>query len=478
MWSLAHAVVATSWQSLMSQRGPRDDCDGVQLVLTAALGQTYAMLSRNGNFRTTSQIFHGLGFYWSRHCRMYDLTGFTRNELPSEDAEYNEKVELWRTWAAAETRLRAILAHYILDAQIAHFSGNPTSVRHATNPLPLPASTAAFTATSPDGWIAEIDESNTHDFTFNEFISATFRRDSLISTRPISSLGIQVVLECIQSLVLEAAQAGGDTIGTVTQKEITAALLHLYRWQICKSPQHAELSLRWHAVFLSLTMDVGSLCEQISSSCYVPEPSQTQSQVLLFKPTTQSHSRHSGTLEIQRWANSSIEARRALLHAFAIQDITQYLSYKAAHAIHIPSTIFIAATVHAAHMLSGVQSVTVPELVDWDTVWTSGNAGDFVPPPLVQYSSLPQSSSLPLPSAQSSSSLPRSCHVSESSQRSKLETQAFLQGKFFPPNPRVLARKIPCELHALRMQLKAMASPWGISQQMDKMLELWHEKLR
>jgi hypothetical protein len=478
LWSLAHAVVATSWQSLMSQRGPRDGCDGVQLVLTAALGQTYAMLSRNSSFRTTSQIFHGLGFYWSRHCRMYDTTSFTENDFPSVEAEVSEKVEVWRTWAASETRLRAILAHYILDAQIAHFSGNPTSVRHATNPLPLPASTAAFNATSPDGWIAEMDKSNTHDFTFNEFISATFRRDSAISTRPISSLGIQVVLECIQSLVLEAAQAGGDAIGTVTQKEITAALLHLYRWQICKSPQHAELSLRWHAVFLSLTMDVGSFCEQISSSCNVPGASQTQSQALLFKPTLRSHSRHSGTLELQKWVNSSIDARRALLHAFAIQDITQSLSYKEAHTIHLPSTIFIAATVHAAHMLSGVQCVTVPEDVDWDTVWTSENTGDFVSPPLVQHSSFPQSSSLPLPSAQYSSSLPRSCYVSESSERSKLETQSFLHGKFLPPNPRVLARKIPCELHALRMQLKAMASPWGISQQMDKMMELWHEKLR
>ena len=470
--------MATSWQTLMSQRGPRDDCDGVQLVLTAALGQTYAMLSRNSNFRTTSQIFHGLGFYWSRHCRMYDTPSFTENDLPSLEADASAKVEVWRTWAATETRLRAILAHYILDAQIAHFSGNPTSVRHATNPLPLPASTTAFNATSPDGWIAEMGKSTTHDFTFNDFISAIFRRDSIISTRPISSLAIRVVLECIQSLVLEAAQAGGDAIGTVSQKEITAALLHLYRWQIVKSPQHAELSLRWHAIFLSITMDVGSFCEQISSSYTEPGPSHSQSQVLLFKPTIRSHSRHSGTLEIQKWANSSVDARRALLHAFAIQDITQSLPYKEAHSIHISSTIFIAATVHAAHMLSGVQCVTVPDVVDWDTVWTNENAGDFLPPPEFHHSSFAQSSLLPLTSAQASSSLPRSGHVFESSDRSKVETQAFLHGRFSPPNPRALARKIPCELHALRMQLKAMASPWGISQQMDKMMELWHEKLR
>jgi hypothetical protein len=70
LWRLGHTAVATSWQKLISLRGPHDDCDGVQLVLTALLGQTYALLSSNTDIRTTAFVFHGLGFYWARTCGM------------------------------------------------------------------------------------------------------------------------------------------------------------------------------------------------------------------------------------------------------------------------------------------------------------------------------------------------------------------------------------------------------------------------
>lgn len=68
LWRLAHTAVATNWKHLMATRGPRDTCEGVQLVLTAVLGQTYALMSKNESLRMTSQTFHGLGFYWARQC--------------------------------------------------------------------------------------------------------------------------------------------------------------------------------------------------------------------------------------------------------------------------------------------------------------------------------------------------------------------------------------------------------------------------
>lgn len=46
IWRLAHTAVATSWQILIRHRGQYDSCSGIQLVLTALLGQTYAYLSR------------------------------------------------------------------------------------------------------------------------------------------------------------------------------------------------------------------------------------------------------------------------------------------------------------------------------------------------------------------------------------------------------------------------------------------------
>lgn len=60
LWRLAHIAVATNWKHLMATKGPRDSCEGVQLVLTAVLGQTYALMSRNESLRMTSQTFHGM----------------------------------------------------------------------------------------------------------------------------------------------------------------------------------------------------------------------------------------------------------------------------------------------------------------------------------------------------------------------------------------------------------------------------------
>jgi hypothetical protein len=47
---------------LISICGPRDECDGIQLVLTAFPGQTYALLTSNADIRTTAFMFHGLVF--------------------------------------------------------------------------------------------------------------------------------------------------------------------------------------------------------------------------------------------------------------------------------------------------------------------------------------------------------------------------------------------------------------------------------
>jgi hypothetical protein len=46
LWRLAHTAVATNWATLITHRGAYDSCNGIQLVLTALLGQIYAALSQ------------------------------------------------------------------------------------------------------------------------------------------------------------------------------------------------------------------------------------------------------------------------------------------------------------------------------------------------------------------------------------------------------------------------------------------------
>src|SRR3954470_6658415 len=83
---------------------------------------------------------------------MYDLED--DNSVTVEDTyESPASVERkWRVWAAKETKLRALLGHYILDGQISEYSGRPTSQRHTSHSLQLASSDAAFQAPNAEQW--------------------------------------------------------------------------------------------------------------------------------------------------------------------------------------------------------------------------------------------------------------------------------------------------------------------------------------
>jgi len=62
------------------------------------------------------------------------------------------------------------------------------------------------------------------------------------------------------------------------------------------------------------------------------------------------------------------DARHAILHAVAIQDIVEQLPRGRAHAIHFPSSLFAAATVYTLFLLAGTATVRLPSTVDWADV--------------------------------------------------------------------------------------------------------------
>lgn len=101
----------------------------------------------------TGQVFHSLGFYWARHCGMFEAGLETMIDIPCLEDPEAEKLHRWRLWAAREIQLRVVLGHYVLDGQISQFSGDPTCARHTANPLGLPSSDCAFEANTVDEWI-------------------------------------------------------------------------------------------------------------------------------------------------------------------------------------------------------------------------------------------------------------------------------------------------------------------------------------
>ncbi|KAI9931490.1 hypothetical protein MW887_010065 [Aspergillus wentii] len=215
LWRLAHTAVATSWQSLITHNGPYDACKGVQLLITAVLGQIYGALSKNRIIRTTSQVFRPLGFFWARHCGMLDSEPYSLENLPFPSAPDAEKEHQWRVWVAREIQQRALLAYHILDGSVAQMSGDGASARHVANPLSLPSSEAAFDASTPDEWLIHMRSQKTDQPSFRLVFRSLFPPAG--SLRPLdyqfSAFALRVVLEGLQSLVSDSDESDLAAVG-------------------------------------------------------------------------------------------------------------------------------------------------------------------------------------------------------------------------------------------------------------------------
>ncbi|RAL02069.1 uncharacterized protein BO80DRAFT_38316 [Aspergillus ibericus CBS 121593] len=361
LWRLGHTAVATSWQTLSSLRGPRDACDGVQLVLTALLGQLFALLSSNESIRTTAFVWHGLGFYWTRTSGMYVVEDMQQDQIPEQDAPHATKHTAWMKWAAVETKRRAILGHYILDGLISQVSGSPASTRHLINSIKTASSDAAFLAKSADEWIIEMGKSISTQRPFSEVYVSVFSPEYAVSPPSLSGFSTFVIIEGLQSVVSDLHETSAPVFGAVSEKQIIQALLNIYKTDLSnRSAVHDDnfqLMLRWHSVCLELAVPSASLCRRICCAYGLQQP-------LGGKMTKEDHL----SFDLNRWA-SSINAARAILHALAINRIVNQIPFKLAHAPHIPAAIFASAIVMSGWCLAREETLHVREDISWQDIW-------------------------------------------------------------------------------------------------------------
>ncbi|PYH95320.1 hypothetical protein BO71DRAFT_418671 [Aspergillus ellipticus CBS 707.79] len=333
LWRLGHTAVATSWQTLISLRGPRDACDGVQLVLTALLGQLFALLSSNESIRTTASVWHGLGFYWARASGMYVVDDMQSDQIPGREASHSIKHAAWLKWATIETQRRAILSHYILDGLISQASGSPASARHLINSIKTACSDAAFLAKTADDWIVEMEKSSSTQIPISEVYVSVFSPQYTSSPMSLSGFSTSIIIEGLQSLISDLHETSGPVFGAVSETQIIQALLNLYEGDLSQRPaihdDSFQLMLRWHTVCLELA-PLGGMA--------------TKEDGLSF--------------DISRWANSS-NAMRAVLHALAINRIINQIPFKQAHAPHIPAAIFASAVVMGGWCLAREEELHV-----------------------------------------------------------------------------------------------------------------------
>ncbi|OBT60758.1 hypothetical protein VE03_10869 [Pseudogymnoascus sp. 23342-1-I1] len=431
LWRLAHTSVATSWQALIATRGPRDQCNGVQLILTALLGQTYALLSKNASLRTTCQVFHGLGFSWARQCGMYVISEDSYH-VPALSAPEAEKNAQWRTWAALEVHRRAILGHYVLDGLISQFSGQPTCVRHVTNPLLAPAADRAFAAATADEWIVEVKRQGAAPRRSFQAVFVDMFSPGLegLDHHPMSDFAVRVVLEGFQSLISDVQQLKGPAVGTPSKTSIAQALMSLYnlhlRFLDPAAVESMELLVRWHSICLDLATPTTQLCRWICATYRIPQQ--------LYSGAD--YSGHESGLVV--WAESE-GGRRALLHAMAIQELVDRLPLGRAHTIHLSAAVFAAASIYSARCMAGKASVAVPASIRWEDAWGVDSAH-------ASFDDVPARGN---------------------------DTNVFMQGGYVASLGKSVVRHLTYELNSLQIILRSISLRWGVSHEMDAVLHQW-----
>lgn len=436
LWRLGHTAVATSWQTLISLRGPHDDCDGVQLVLTALLGQTYALLSSNADIRTTAFVFHGLGFYWARTCGMYSISERQQQPpIPNIEAFELEKKFLWEAWAASEVQRRAVLGHYILDGLISQASGSPASARHLINKIEITCPDAAFGAPSADTWILAMSQSNNAvqmpvrmSDVYNHVFDGS--QQNALALLKLPSFSVSVVIEGLQSLISEANEVDDDRcFGVVTRQQITQGLLNLYKANILPSftsdnnKRYSDIVIRWHTVCMEVAAPSTRLYKAICDKYHVP---QELGGISTAKQPVQK-------FDIEEWMKSA-DSMRALLHALEIIRLLNDIPLSQAHAPHLPIAIFASVVVVSSVCLLGTNLLLdVPRITDWEDVWgqISNNGHELL--------------------------------------------------RALQTNSTVCSINLINELNSLQLAGKIIASRWGISSQMEKITShltiLAHERL-
>ncbi|OQE25878.1 hypothetical protein PENFLA_c008G07164 [Penicillium flavigenum] len=437
LWRLAHTALSTSWQSMITHNGPYDACKGVQLMITALLGQIYGALSKNRAIRTTSQVFHPLGFLWARHCGMYDSEPYSLDNLPSVDAPAAEKEHQWRIWTAREIQQRSLLAYYVLDGLVAQTSSDGASSRHVANPLSLPSSEEAFDASTADEWLAHMHTQKPDQSSFRTIFRSLFPPVGNFRTLEyrFSAFSLRVVLEGLQSLTSDFDD-NELAVGVPSQSDVRRALAQVHETISMSihfiAAERLEILLRWHTVCLDTMINSTALSRHVCSRYNI----------------IQHVSGGCGTVrpgfDLVKWANSE-DARRAVLHAVAIQDIVEQLPRGRAHAVHMPSSLFAAATIFVVFSLAGVATVNLPRNTVWQDALLSrsdlnlGNE-DIRPRPGSETKRFVEdgngASSLPLPIGGS-------------------------------------VRNLLYELNSMQKLFRCLSSQWGIAHDMEDIIAQW-----
>lgn len=392
-------------------------------------------IPQNRVIRTTSQVFRPLGFFWARHCGMLDCEPFSMENLPFPNASPSEKEQKWRTWAAREIQQRAILAYYILDGLVAQMSGESASTRHVANPLSLPSCEAAFDAGNPDEWLAHMRNQKAEQPSFRLIFRSLFPQIGSFRSLDyqFSAFALRVVLEGLQSLVADLDESDLAAVGAPGRSDVRRALAQVHETITMSThlsaPERLEVLLRWHTICLDTMINSTAICRHVCSRYNIPQHVSGGSRAV------------KSCFDMAKWVNTA-DARRALLHAIAIQDIVEQLPRGRAHVTHMPSSLFAAATIYVVFVLSGVGTVHLPRTIVWHDALLSH------------------------------ADMNLGCENIRSSMGT--ETRKFVEEGHTESPPGVAAvRNLLYEMNSMQKLFRCLISQWGIAHDMEEIVDQW-----
>jgi hypothetical protein len=297
----------------------------------------------------------------------------------------------------------------------------------------MPASDAAFDATTADDWIYQIRKAEPPRPSFREVFVALFSSNYLLNDDfLLSNFTLRVLLEGLQSLAADVQEAESQPcIGTPSRAEISQALIRLYQKHLqgdeSSSVDKMELLIRWHSIFLNLAAPSTALCRRMCVAYDIQQKLHGISREDL------------AGFDLVAWSQSS-DALRAVLHALAIQDIVEKMPLGRSHAIHLPSAIFAVSTIYSARCIGGFPSISAPRNVSWETVWEVDLPGTARLNPLMTPNT---------------------------------NMKAFLSGDYPRSTPNAITKNLIYELNSLQITLNSISSRWGVSHEMDGVLQRW-----
>lgn len=250
----------------------------------------------------------------------------------------------------------------------------------------------------------------------------------------LSAFSLRVVLEGLQSLVSDCEDIDGAVVGVPTRSEVRAALAQMHecitRNMHLSTEDTLETLLRWHGICLDAATDSSLLCRQLCA-----------------RHNVEQHVLGGGKgirpgFDLVEWARTE-DARRALIHAVAIQNIVEQLPRGRAHVIHMPTSLFAAATVYSVFSMAGTSTIHLPRNIDWkDALFTEAD-------PCVILGEL-------------------------SGSTSSSDTRRFVRGEQLGVNGNLTnTRNLLYELNSMQKLFRCLASQWGIAHEMEHVVDQW-----